>query len=148
MIWFRCVLAINLRASVPVSSPERASVPESSPERAPVPTPSPERAPVSTSSPGRASDPKSSSERAAIPTRQPFLHHGSSLRGLHCGSPLRLWPGSHLAPPAPNPFCLRLEPWLLPLSSPPWTQSAVLLPGVPSSSRASSQVHLISGKHF
>ncbi|KAI2649863.1 Leucine-rich repeat-containing G-protein coupled receptor 5 [Labeo rohita] len=38
-------------------------------------------------------------------SHQPFLHDGFSLRWLHCESPLRLWPGSHLAPPAPSPSC-------------------------------------------
>ncbi len=32
--------------------------------------------------------------------------HDSSLRRLHRGSPLRLWPGSHLALHAPSPSCL------------------------------------------
>ncbi len=42
--------------------------------------------------------------RSAPWSRQPFLHHGSSLR-LHCGLPSWLRPGSCLAPPAPSPSC-------------------------------------------
>ncbi|KAL0170432.1 hypothetical protein M9458_035028, partial [Cirrhinus mrigala] len=45
-------------------------------------------------------------QRLAPWSRQPFLHHGSSLHRLHCGSPSWLWPGSRLAPPAPSPSCL------------------------------------------
>ncbi len=44
--------------------------------------------------------------RSAPWSRQPFLHHGSFLRRLHCGPPSWLWPGSRLAPPAPSPSCL------------------------------------------
>ncbi|KAI2655748.1 Zinc finger CCCH domain-containing protein 13 [Labeo rohita] len=39
-------------------------------------------------------------------SRQPFLHHGSSLCRLHRGSHSWLWPGSPLAPPASSPSCL------------------------------------------
>ncbi len=65
-------------------------------------------------------------------SRQPFLHHGSSLRQLHSRSQsLWLRPGSPLAPPAPSPS------WLIPpsdppwhLLSPPWTSWITLLLGV------------------
>ncbi len=39
-------------------------------------------------------------------SRQPFLHHGSSLCQLHRGSPSWVRPGSCLALPAPSPSCL------------------------------------------
>ncbi len=39
-------------------------------------------------------------------SQRPFLLHGSSLRRLHCGPPLWLWPGSRQAPPALGPSCL------------------------------------------
>ncbi len=64
-------------------------------------------------------------------SRWPFLIHGSSLRRLHRGSPLRLWPGSSLAPSVPSPSSLLH----LPMDSvcrPP--------PGCLSSSWASSQI--------
>ncbi|KAI2661428.1 DNA-directed RNA polymerase II subunit RPB1 [Labeo rohita] len=38
-------------------------------------------------------------------SRQPFLLHGSSFCRLHRGSPLWLWPESHLAPLTPSPSC-------------------------------------------
>uniref|UniRef100_A0A671SHL3 Potassium voltage-gated channel subfamily KQT member 5-like n=1 Tax=Sinocyclocheilus anshuiensis TaxID=1608454 RepID=A0A671SHL3_9TELE len=43
--------------------------------------------------------------RLASWSRHPFLLHGSSRRRLHRGSPLWLWPGSHLAPHATSPSC-------------------------------------------
>ncbi|KAL0182298.1 hypothetical protein M9458_021673, partial [Cirrhinus mrigala] len=43
----------------------------------------------------------------------PFLHHGSSLRRLHRGSPSWLHPS--------------VPPWLLPPSSPPWTLLVIFL---------------------
>ncbi len=43
--------------------------------------------------------------RSAPWSRQPFLHHISSLRWLHRGPPSWLRPGSRLVPPAPSPSC-------------------------------------------
>ncbi len=55
-------------------------------------------------------------------SRQPLLHHRSSLRRLHRGPQLWLWPESCLAPPAPSPS------WLLPSSDLP-PGSSCFLPG-------------------
>ncbi len=56
---------------------------------------------------------------------QPFLLHGSSLHRLHHGLSSWLWPGSHLAAPAPSPSCCLPGSFLSlihPVSSwfPPW----------------------------
>lgn len=59
--------------------------------------------------------------QAAPWSQRPFLFHGSSLRRLHHGPPLWLWPGPAwlLLLQAPPPSCIT-----------PWTLSAVPLPDV------------------
>ncbi|KAI2668447.1 Titin [Labeo rohita] len=77
--------------------------------------------------------------RSAPWSRQPFLHHGSSLRRLHRGSSSWLRSGSLSASPAPGPSCfllgsshlrhppglccfpvLSVRPWPPELPDPPW----------------------------
>ncbi len=58
-------------------------------------------------------------------SRQPFLHHGSSLCRLHRGLPSWLWPAGSSCSKS-----LRSPPSIWSALAPPWTLFAVLHPGV------------------
>ncbi len=90
------------------AAPPRLLAPSSPPS--PVGPPAPPGSFVPPAPPWSVVDPplpQDSAAPAALCRSVPPVLLGSSLRRLHCGPPSGLWPWSHLAPPAPSPYCLR-----------------------------------------